>query len=206
MADKRQPSNPTAKDAVFALSELVGKHAKLKQVRLVRSTCERAYEHGPLPDVLCLGLNTEATLAVGAGQLNVEVRYEINARHKAENDAAAMTVTADFLVEYSIKADVPENAAFAFAQATAPFNSWPYWREFVQSMTTRLGMPALTVPLFKLSEIEFEGELPDGLTTEEESPRLANSKKPAKKKKAPPKRAAVKRKRAGQKAKKKKSR
>lgn len=29
-------------------------------------------------------------------------------------------------------------------------DSWPYWREFVQSMSTRMGFPALTVPLLEI--------------------------------------------------------
>jgi hypothetical protein len=29
-------------------------------------------------------------------------------------------------------------------------NAWPYWREFVQSMSARMGYPALTVPLLEI--------------------------------------------------------
>jgi len=29
--------------------------------------------------------------------------------------------------------------------------AWPYWREFVQSMSTRMGFPALTVPLLEIT-------------------------------------------------------
>ena len=29
-------------------------------------------------------------------------------------------------------------------------NAWPYWREFVQSMSSRMGFPALTVPLLEI--------------------------------------------------------
>ena len=29
-------------------------------------------------------------------------------------------------------------------------NAWPYWREFVQSMSTRMGFPALTVPMLEI--------------------------------------------------------
>ena len=34
--------------------------------------------------------------------------------------------------------------------------AWPYWREFVQNMSTRMGYPALTVPML---EIVFKKEL-----------------------------------------------
>jgi len=30
-------------------------------------------------------------------------------------------------------------------------NTWPYWREFVQSISTRMGFPALTVPLLEIA-------------------------------------------------------
>jgi hypothetical protein len=30
-------------------------------------------------------------------------------------------------------------------------NAWPYWREFVQSMSARMGFPALTVPLLEIA-------------------------------------------------------
>ena len=29
-------------------------------------------------------------------------------------------------------------------------HAWPYWREFVQSMSGRMGFPALTVPLLEI--------------------------------------------------------
>ncbi|MGB8873227.1 MAG: hypothetical protein ACLPOQ_04240 [Desulfobaccales bacterium] len=29
-------------------------------------------------------------------------------------------------------------------------DAWPYWREFVQSMSTRMGFPAITVPLLEI--------------------------------------------------------
>ena len=28
--------------------------------------------------------------------------------------------------------------------------AWPYWREFVHSMSTRMGYPALTVPMLEI--------------------------------------------------------
>jgi hypothetical protein len=31
------------------------------------------------------------------------------------------------------------------------YHSWPYWREFVQSMSSRMGFPALTVPLLEIA-------------------------------------------------------
>jgi hypothetical protein len=37
-----------------------------------------------------------------------------------------------------------------FNQINPITTAWPYWREFVQSMSTRMGFPALTVPLLEI--------------------------------------------------------
>lgn len=36
-----------------------------------------------------------------------------------------------------------------FADATATFNAWPYFREFVQSMMARMNLPRVTIPLLR---------------------------------------------------------
>ncbi|MBN1908221.1 MAG: protein-export chaperone SecB [Pirellulales bacterium] len=42
----------------------------------------------------------------------------------------------------------------AFGQIVGVNNAWPYWREFVQSTTTRMGLPPLTMPLMRLGAIK----------------------------------------------------
>lgn len=43
-----------------------------------------------------------------------------------------------------------EEAIAAFKDGNAIFNVWPYFREFLQSATTRMGHPPLTAPFLKL--------------------------------------------------------
>ncbi len=37
-----------------------------------------------------------------------------------------------------------------FANVNGIFNCWPYWREFVQSTSVRMGFSSLTIPLLKI--------------------------------------------------------
>lgn len=39
-----------------------------------------------------------------------------------------------------------------FARVNGTFNAWPYWREFIQNMFARMGLPPLTLPLFRISK------------------------------------------------------
>ena len=38
----------------------------------------------------------------------------------------------------------------AFGQTNGVYNAWPYWREFVQNTIARMGLPPLTIPVFRL--------------------------------------------------------
>ncbi|WP_052126114.1 protein-export chaperone SecB [Ureibacillus massiliensis] len=49
----------------------------------------------------------------------------------------------DFLVDYKKEIET-------FVENNVPFNAWPYAREIVSSITTRMGFPALIMPTYKL--------------------------------------------------------
>ena len=55
---------------------------------------------------------------------------------------------------------VPKDEVFSseevegFGQLNAVFNAWPYWREYVQTSLSRMAMPGLTVPLYRMPRRE----------------------------------------------------
>lgn len=69
------------------------------------------------------------------------------------NDPPAVFLEAMFELAYELRDDEEDSNEddlehFAFANAT--FNAWPYWRELAQSMTQRMGIPPVVVPVFKI--------------------------------------------------------
>jgi hypothetical protein len=38
-----------------------------------------------------------------------------------------------------------------FGEFNGVYNAWPYWREFVQGMVHRMGLPKLVVPVFRIT-------------------------------------------------------
>lgn len=56
-------------------------------------------------------------------------------------------IEADFLVEYEISGDVPEDALKAFAQFNCIHNAWPFWRQHVYDVAQRGRLPHLDIPL-----------------------------------------------------------
>lgn len=61
----------------------------------------------------------------------------------------AFEAVARFNVDYTMKSDLDDEALNAFIK-NAVHNSWPYWREYVQSTCARAGLPTLEVPPFRL--------------------------------------------------------
>lgn len=69
-------------------------------------------------------------------------------------DNTIVSIDAGFALSYSLP---PEFVASRrdldmFAQINSVFNVWPYWREFIQSMTARMHLPPLVLPVFRLRE------------------------------------------------------
>jgi len=68
------------------------------------------------------------------------------------NDEELFSIHFSLLVKY----DLPSDADFApqylefFAENNVPANVWPYARELVSSMTSRMGLPPFTLPILKV--------------------------------------------------------
>lgn len=53
----------------------------------------------------------------------------------------------ELVYQYIHEGDLSQENAELFGKVNGIYNVWPYWREFVQSMTARLSLPPLTMPL-----------------------------------------------------------
>jgi preprotein translocase subunit SecB len=62
---------------------------------------------------------------------------------------ALFVIEADYLVEYEMTDDVPDDALKAFAEFNAIHNVWPFWRQHVFGVVDRGRLPRLEVPLFE---------------------------------------------------------
>jgi preprotein translocase subunit SecB len=102
-----------------------------------------------------------------AGNMKLDIRNKVDHLLEDENTSAIITieydVTAtkttkkDFALKMScvyrvmLKSESPITEGFMeiFLNVNIHMNTWPYFREFVQSMLNRIGYPPLTLPFFK---------------------------------------------------------
>ena len=90
----------------------------------------------------------------------IEVTFALEVRGDGDTEASQVEVRATFELSYRI----PENQSVsgeewqAFADVNAVFNAWPYWRELVHTSFARMGLPPLTVPVFRVRRTDDSGD------------------------------------------------
>ncbi|MHC1727272.1 MAG: hypothetical protein AB9866_14910 [Syntrophobacteraceae bacterium] len=75
--------------------------------------------------------------------------YKLIAAAPGAKKDFALKVTCSFGLKYSSEAGISDDFMEIFKARNIPLNTWPYFREFVQSITQRMNIPPLTLPLLK---------------------------------------------------------
>ena len=79
-------------------------------------------------------------------------------------EAGFLQVSARFHLLYQLPADSPiaeQAELLPFAESTAMFQVWPYWREFANATILRMGYPAVEIPVMALGrDLANEGWKP----------------------------------------------
>jgi hypothetical protein len=87
----------------------------------------------------------------------IHCNFQVAAFSAESPDKLVMKIEASFCTSYAYQAPaVPDDFEVGsddleyFFRINPISHAWPYWREFVQSMSARMGFPALTVPLLEI--------------------------------------------------------
>jgi preprotein translocase subunit SecB len=127
---------------------------RLREVRLVAgSATTRVRSPGEAKDAAVSFDWSTRTEQVTDTAFCVAVEFSAQLKSAAERIPPWVALGATFELSYGLDAPVAASGGDlrAFAELNGVFNAWPYWREYVQSMTTRMGLPPLVVPVFRLS-------------------------------------------------------
>jgi preprotein translocase subunit SecB len=83
--------------------------------------------------------------------LLIVCNFTVSAFRKDNPDNVIMNIEAKFALEYSIQdpKKLKTNDIDDFIKISPLDTAWPYWREFVQNLTSRMGFPALIIPILK---------------------------------------------------------
>lgn len=83
--------------------------------------------------------------------LHARVTVKVTATQHDSGEEVAV-ISATWLVHYHLRESllVSDDLIQTFVQRNVPVNIWPYVRELVSSLTIRMGMPPLLLPVLKI--------------------------------------------------------
>lgn len=137
--------------AKFDLAAPVSQRAELESILLMETVASRK----PLPSEY--SANVTVGVSVGSqadrkhGLVHVRPRFVLVGRFQEGGSEEFLRIEAMFLLQYrltSFEGLLKANIT-AFGEIGGVHHAWPYWREYVQATTVRMGFPALTIPLYK---------------------------------------------------------
>ncbi len=153
-------------EQIRALSSLQA-HCEIRDITLLSSSVSRAKAGNEFkaPFSAKPALSNVSPVLRGSS-LVVEVSFEYSAWDSSEPPERLFAVHCTFEVDYELRPPgfVPSDEELAsFCRGTAVFNCWPYAREYLRDITSRIGHRAPTIPLLRIvpkkSEPEVAAEL-----------------------------------------------
>lgn len=132
----------------------VAQRVEIQQVKLIESTLKCAPSFPKPPRNVEIGCGSSVDYNKEKERVLVAVRFKLSARHEDSTSHVPddVQIEALFLIVYHLKPgpSLTRDQLAKFAELNGIFNAWPYWREYVQSTTSRMGLPPLVMPSFKV--------------------------------------------------------
>lgn len=137
--------------AKFDLAASVSQRVELDSILLVETVARRKPLPGEYSANVTVGVNVGVQADRKQGVIQVRPRFVLVARFEETGDDEFLRIEATFLLQYRLPSfkGLRKANITAFGATSGVHDAWPYWREYVQATTVRMGCPALTIPLYK---------------------------------------------------------
>ena len=128
--------------SLLQLAAMLAPWVQILQIRLTKSAIQTQPINLSEPASLRHTFDATTNFSQENGTLSVHASLAVSA-------GDFLQIEAEFLLDYSLRKEIPvsEEIASAFGKMNGIYNVWPYWREYVQSVSSRAGMPPVALPL-----------------------------------------------------------
>ena len=113
-------------------------------------------------------LNSDILIQQKSGQAKVELKPSFRLKSKDEkticaeanfnvnvfdekNNEKILNIYSSFLLIYTLEEECEDSAIEEFIKRNIPLNAWPYGREIISNLTSRMGLPPLDIGLYKVN-------------------------------------------------------
>ena len=133
---------------------LVSDRVQIGDVRLISCGCEQKPAATAGKKSYDITTSTDVQSDKSRGLIVVIVKFHFAASVEERTQEPALTIDASFVLTYQIDRfdGLTQEGFEQFANLNGVYNAWPYWREFVQNTIGRMGLPPLTIPVFRIVE------------------------------------------------------
>jgi hypothetical protein len=142
MQKKRSSASKFREDYLHLLSQL-----EIMDVRVVSAKIDNFASSGPVHDC-SISVRTRPSYENAHGRIDMFHRYNLTVSAPEVGHPLAKLLVV-FCVSYSSQIPMTDEAFAVFKEHSLPLTTWPYFREFVHNMFTRLGWIRLIPPAFK---------------------------------------------------------
>jgi hypothetical protein len=135
----------------------------LREIRLLESHCKLGHlQEGDLPPTATHEVNL---IAIGGkvpvfepNEPNSQtgfalIDFRLTAPYDDIDGHEPLLLSARFALHYTVSRLTSQKILGEIVEAVAVQHAWPFWREFVQSMTVRMGLPPFPIPLMSPSHL-----------------------------------------------------
>ncbi len=152
MAKKKVKTKALKRENKVAVGLLVSDRVQLKDVRLISCKCDQTPEATLGKKAYDIKHSTEVQVDKKNGYVIVTAKFHFEAFTESKTQKPVIFIDASFLLAYKIEnfEGLTQKGFEQFANLNGIYNAWPYWREFVQNTVTRMGLPSLTIPVFRI--------------------------------------------------------
>ena len=166
MAAKKKVSKQGRKKPSISPGLLVSDRVQIRDIRLINCNCDQRPAASAGKKSYDIATSTDVQLDKDNGSVIVVAKFHFEASTEKQSQKPVLTIDASFVLTYHIdNFEGLTQAGFEqFANLNGIYNAWPYWREFVQNMVGRMGLPPLTIPVFRI--VETSPKTKSGKTTE----------------------------------------
>lgn len=183
MSDKKiENIDKKTKTIDFQRVVKVADRIDLQAVRLIQSDCLLRATGLRGPYELALDQSVEVRVDSDRKSMAVIPSFKVDAFVKdVKKEEPDFKISASFVLNYKIENSegLSDEDFQAFGDVNGIFNAWPYWREFVQNTTVRMGLPPLTIPVFRFpsSKVTQKKKIESAEVSVEEAPKTKIVKK-----------------------------
>jgi hypothetical protein len=146
----------------------VNQHAAIHRIRLARAKLASHLTEAPKSPVTVMFNFKSKSLSAPTNVLRLEISFRMAGVEEKEDGKGdrgtpekepgdkrpepLVLVECAYEVDYSLSEDFPITPEHvkAFKDGNAIFNTWPYFREYLQNNLQRMGLPPLTAPFLRL--------------------------------------------------------